>query len=301
MKKIFIGGCDRSGTTFLAGLLAKYNGVVVGPETQFKRDIKNTNFQKFSSLDLLKDFQDNWRFDEWFKSNECLPCHADLVNAYDYESLLELIVSTFSKNKFGIDAECWVDHTPENFEYFNFYNKHLNDVKYIHIYRDGRAIGASLMNLEWGPNTPEAAAKFWVSKLAYPLAAQVMSPGKVISISYESLVENTDEEMKKIVRFCNIDSLVSNNENIYLPSFTEKQHALVGKKPDVTRLNAWKSRLSNAEIDVFEYYSGGLLEILGYEVSSKNSVSFTYILKDRISEMFLKLVNLNKYKKKRNI
>jgi hypothetical protein len=49
-----------------------------------------------------------------------------------------------------------------------------------------------------------------------------------------------------------------------VPEYTLKQHALVGKEPDASRVDAWEKELTPRQIEIFEFYTGDLLRYLGY-------------------------------------
>lgn len=302
MKKVFIGGCDRSGTTFLAGLLSKYQGVVVGPETQFKRDISKADLANFDKNVVLDKFILNWRFGEWFSDMRAIRAEVARANIGSYEELVDFLVRLFSIEKFGFEPSVWVDHTPENFEFYNIYSTELTDVKYIHIYRDGRAVASSLMSLEWGPNTSEAAAKFWLEKLSYPFAVQSISKDSVLAVSYESLVLNTDKEVNRIIQYCGISSSEYDRDAcIFMPGFTLDQHQLVGKEVSSDRINSWESKLDQQAISIFEFYAGGMLELLGYQLVGSEDISKVHQLKDRVYEAIFSQLNKFKYRRKRGI
>ncbi len=301
MQKIFIGGCDRSGTTFLASLLASYKGVIVGPETQFKVNIQPHDLTNFTTERLMNGFSNSWRFKHWFPDFEDVCNRLELFQVMNYESLIDSLVSIYADQNFGIKAKYWVDHTPNNFEYFDFFEKNLSSVKYIHIYRDGRAVAASLMAREWGPNTPEAAAIYWLTKLSYPFAAQAMQPEKVFTVCYEDLVRNTDYEIQRIITFCDFDSEIVEKKSIILPKFSLNQHSLVNKKPNKQRLDAWKYQMTQSQIAIFNQYAGCMLTILGYKTNCSNRVSVIKIAQDRFLEFIKKHINRRLYKKIRNL
>jgi hypothetical protein len=52
------------------------------------------------------------------------------------------------------------------------------------------------------------------------------------------------------------------------PTYTDKQHAMVGKPISRSQLFEWKKHLSRRAIELFEREAGALLCILGYELES---------------------------------
>lgn len=292
MKKVFIGGCDRSGTTFLAGLLAKYEGVVMTPESHFKRNAFNgEGFDLVAHLDLLKS---DWRFGTWFEDKE------SILDALDpntnYQELYEFFVRSYaSRNLKSTKVGLWVDHTPENLEYSKFYSENFDNMYFIHIVRDGRAVAASIRDREWGANTPKPLADYWMSRLTYGMQSEIGN--KALRVRYEDLIDNTDYWMKKILEHIKYDGVISDMNEVALPFYTKGQHQLVGKSPDSSRINDWKNTLSTRELEVFCNYTKNMLLALGYEVErvypAPNKI---YLVLDIIKEMFLKWRNNRRYR-----
>jgi hypothetical protein len=250
----------------------------------------------------LEKFILNWRFGEWFSDLGTIRAEVDRASIGSYEELVDFLVTLFSLEKFGFEPKVWVDHTPENFEFYNLYSTELSDVKYIHIYRDGRAVASSLMSLEWGPNTPEAAAKFWLEKLSYPFAIQSMSKSSVLAVSYEELVLNTNKEIDRIIQYCGISSSKYDRDAcIFMPGFTLDQHQLVGKDVSADRIRSWESKLDQQDISIFECYSGGMLELLGYQLKGTGGIGKLHLLKDRVYEAVYSQLNKFKYRRRRGI
>jgi hypothetical protein len=65
----------------------------------------------------------------------------------------------------------WVEHSPSNSPYFDSLASLFPKARFLHLVRDGRAIAASVMPLDWGSNTIEEAAHGWVEDLAYGFLA----------------------------------------------------------------------------------------------------------------------------------
>lgn len=58
-----------------------------------------------------------------------------------------------------------------------------------------------------------------------------------------------------------------NNDGFSKPGFYNSEVLrLIGKCPDKDRANAWRTKLSNRDIEILERQTGELLEYLGYEL-----------------------------------
>ena len=88
-------------------------------------------------------------------------------------------------------------------------------------------------------------------------------------VKYEDLVEQPAAILKKICRFLefNYEDAMSEGGN-FIPMFTAtEQHKLVGKPPSSKRIHAWRTELSQRQIELFEVVASGMLFYLGYEPS----------------------------------
>jgi hypothetical protein len=261
---VFIGGCDRSGTTFLASLLGGTDEAIVTPESQFKIDALQRPKELGNSAFL-------WRLDMWGISKA--QALAAVEDAEDGTDLMERFLHQYMQG-IGSKGEpsFWIDHTPANLRFFTDLSHYYPAAKFIHIIRDGRAIAASILPLEWGPSTIADVSKWWLEKLSFGLAAQRSFPDKVITVKYEDLVSNTECELRRICQFLDLrfcESMLGGN-GFKVPKYTAHQHQLVGKKPDSNVSNKWKTALSSREIQIFEAMAGGMLSMLGYETLFKN-------------------------------
>jgi hypothetical protein len=106
----------------------------------------------------------------------------------------------------------------------------------------------------------------WSERLTHGLALeQALGQDRVLRVNYESLLINTDLELKRITSFIGIDY---QEKMIHGDGFRvggKGGHALVGKAPLLSRGTAWKDELSVREIELFEFYSAELLELLGFK------------------------------------
>ena len=292
MKKIFIGGCDRSGTTFLAGLLSSYKDVVMTPESHFKNTAA-----VHSIIEHCEYLSSNWRFRTWFDNPDSMFDKAEIASNYD--ELYQRFVLAYAKlSQFNEEKIVWVDHTPENLQYAKFYDQCFSNLRFIHIVRDVRGVAASIKDLEWGPNTPEAISKYWLQRLSYGFCAEINF--KALRVKYEDLICNTEQEMEKIVNFVGLNTIKKNKSHLALPRYTLNQHKLVGEKPDASRVNAWENKLSSYEIDVIVNETKEMLDSLDYEVSTNTTGNFVYRKAfDLFKEVYLKGFNRLKYNRKR--
>lgn len=266
-KAIFIGGCERSGTTLLGAMLGAHTGCICTPESQFKiRAIQtlgwdHTNASTPAALDTIRE---HWRFQVWNIDVDPIPPGHSVES---YADLLYWLVGQYGQRLGKTTATTWVDHTPHNVRFATTLGKIFPDLKLVHIVRDGRAVANSIIPLDWGPNTVIKAAPWWAEKLAYGLAVETIWPEhRITRVRYEDLVQSPEATLRQLCAFLQIDYQPQMVEatGFQRPAYTESQHALIGRGPDPSRVAAWKRRLTPRQIECFEYLTRDLLRYLGY-------------------------------------
>lgn len=267
-RPVFIGGCGRSGTTLLGAMLGTHPRCLATPESKFRflpyRPQRTTD----RGIDLssaIEQIADHWSFKIW---------DVDLGEAGlrddcgSYPELLLRIVRAYGRKAGKAEPEVWIDHTPGNIKFASLLFDQFPGARMIHMVRDGRATASSVMELDWGPNTVVTAAKWWMDYVTRGLAAEsVYGPERVKRVVYEDLVSKPERSLREVCDFLRIDYLpeMVDGRGFDVPRFTAGQHALVGQRPNVDRLHAWKKVLTPRDIEMFESIAVDLLAGLGYE------------------------------------
>lgn len=272
MRPIFIGGCDRSGTTMLGSLLGGHSHCLTVPEAQFVVEVWHASLRRNISGDLRAIFDavcSHWRFKLWAiqPDKDLVP---DSVWSGSYAGLIRWFVSEYGRHTGKALPAYWIDHTPSSTRYAVTLFEHFPEAKMIHIVRDGRAVAASVLPLDWGPNTIMKATRWWVEKVAHGLAAEAsFGPDRVIRVRYEDLVIRSESELRRICDFLELDydPGMAMGGKWTVPQYTIRQHTLVGRPPDTSRLNTWQRELTQRQVEMFESLSGDFLPQLGYELT----------------------------------
>lgn len=270
MRPVFIGGCHRSGTTLLGALLGAHPSCLTTPESQFKLDA----LDGIGVPDNLKDLQlvlnrargmrslHRWGLEELSLQ---IP---DLEKKADYAGLLRQFVSAFGASIGQSSFDVWVDHTPKNVRCLPTLFSLFPEGKAIHLVRDGRGVAASVMPLDWGPNTIISAAHWWIHHVSFGLAAEsCYGSDRVLRVRYEDLIADPKAELMRICAWLEIEYSADMTEgggfNFARGMF--RYHALVHDAPDPSRANAWRKSLSARQIMTFESRANDFLPCLGYD------------------------------------
>jgi len=271
MRPIFIGGCERSGTTMFGAMLGSHSQCVCVPETQFIDDIIARSAPTAGSASprqMLSQILSHERYRLFWQ----LPLDPAAVDPAELGStlpeLLSWLVQAYGRRSGKSSASVWVDHTPTNFRRGRTLLRMFPDAKFVHLVRDGRAVAASLLPLDWGPNNVLHAAEFWLARCAPGLAAELeWGPGRVLRVRYEDLLSQPEASMRLVADFVGLKyepAMISAGG--HRPSrYHLRQHRLVGQAPDPARQERWQQVFTRRQVEIFEAEAGDFLETLGYQ------------------------------------
>jgi len=105
-------------------------------------------------------------------------------------------------------------------------------------------------------------------------------PANVIRLKYEDLVIAPEDTLRRVSSFLGIDyqPQMMKGDGFQVPSFTRRDHVLVGQAPDRRRVDAWQNELTSRQIEIFESTTGDMLRYLGYDMRfGTNAKSMTII------------------------
>ena len=163
---------------------------------------------------------------------------------------------------------------------------YLPEARFIHLIRDGRDVALSVLKQDWGPQTIEAAAEKWRSRVLRGRAQQPYL-GFYMEVKFEDLVLHTERELRRICEFVELDfdpAMLGYHETAEqrlqekaraLPrahgeaQSAEKRlmsHAKTFEPPNPDLIGTWKQRMPPDDRAAFEALAGDLLADLGYEL-----------------------------------
>lgn len=204
MRKIFVVGCPRSGTTLLQSLLASHSEIVSFPETHlFSKTIPLQKILRLlkvygkaankERVHILRDFgvhvnevHTRVRLHEW--------THILL-------SSLDQIGKAYSKNSESIILE----KTPRHLHYIDLIQKAEASTVFIHLIRNGEDVVASLYEAtanspdKWSGDRSIKKCIFWWNRSIRLSRKYVGEPNHVF-VRYENLVEDTETVLRYLTR-----------------------------------------------------------------------------------------------------
>jgi len=271
VKPLFVGGCERSGTTMLGAMLGASRRCITVPESQFiEHQFERVGFDPgaLNPREVLAGII----ADERYRLLWQMPLQPEDVRPEQvgttYPRLLTWLVREYARTRDKPSAEVWVDHSPNNFPRALTLLRLFPEARFIHLVRDGRAVAASLLPLDWGPNNTLHAAEYWMARTAAGLLAESeLGAERVLRVTYEELVAQPELAMQRLCSFAglNYESAMAAGAGEPVGRYHERQHQLVGQPPDRSRVDAWRRALTAREIEIFEAEAGDFLTLLGYE------------------------------------
>jgi len=254
LKRIFVVGCKRSGTTWTTLLLAQHPAVAAFHHSKF--------FHYLGCLEL------------WWKQRESKLPDSAVSKKTIYRSCREVALRVFddvARSKPG--AHAVVDKTPENLQLARFILKVFPDAYFIHVIRDPRSVFSSLRSggeswARWEfPTKPFDGAKLWREEVEMGQRICKLTE-RYLEVRYEALSENGPSELEKIFAWlelpadrelcaqalaaCAIDKV---REKSKMPAGFFRQG----------EAEAWRQELSAFEVRIIEHVARGLMQELGYE------------------------------------
>lgn len=286
-KQIFVVGSSRSGTTMMGRILGNHKNIFTFNELHFFGTIwtnqSSKELSKKEQIDLLSRLlciQENGLFDQKNIADFNPKAKSILQNKNcDALEVYELFLKTITHaNKAQISCE----QTPKNMYYLEEILFHFPNARVINLVRDQRDVLLSQKN-KWkrkflGASSiplPEAirsfvnyhpllTSKVWVSSLEH--TKKYKNHKRVMLVKFEELLTNSEEIIKNICHFLEVDFQQEMLSVPVIGSSTEKD-AKGQFKIDSSKVNKWKNgRLSNAEIYLSQKMSADMLQEFGYSL-----------------------------------
>ena len=233
---IFVLGMPRSGTSMIEQILASHSGVYGAGELNEIKDIAGTSlaFLKNNSVENIGDLSSDER----------------IKFGGEYVERINNILKRDSSNK---PATRIVDKQIYNFIYVGFIKMILPNAKIIHIERNPLDTCLSIYTLKFVGHHAYAYSLKEIGEY-YNLYKDMVRhwndaiPGHILNIKYENVVDNLEENVKKILDFCDL-----NFEKECVDFHKTKRYVLtssalqVKEKVYTSSVNRWKGYEKNLQ------------------------------------------------------
>jgi hypothetical protein len=275
MKKLFIVGCPRSGTTVVQQALNRHSRIVIPPETKYF----------FSFLG---------------HSRRCQHRHIDRINAdlrialpkrairisslADSRAFFNEMACRYVEQRGREDAAYFGEKTPEHTGHLSDIRRHFPGAKIIFLYRDGRDVACSLSRVPWMSSNVHVNFLVWLYYYRFLRRAMAQSSPNLCLVRYEELVAEPHREFRRILAFLDLpfESAVAeghgNTEGVPRREYPWKARAF---EPITTeRIGISRRELGREQIEIMERLGGQALADLGYKLisDSKRPLSLRFML-----------------------
>lgn len=202
MRRLFLVGCPRSGTTLLQSLLAAHSQIVSFPESHFYTRMISSAFP-LRQLGLASP-RSRARFLSFLE----LIGHSDLrhylppfaVSTRQYSRAFIVVLDAVAHRQ---DKRVWLEKTPRHLDYVDDIRALVPGAKFIHLIRNGEDVVASLyevvnQNLDRWRSIPagelDPCVDRWMKSIR--LSQRYVGDPDHAVVRYERLVEAPDEVIK---------------------------------------------------------------------------------------------------------
>lgn len=257
---VFVGGCDRSGTTIVSRLIAERASLVVLPEAYFHA----VAYRRYGSDVLAEQAIRHWRRRSWGLPSGDTRAHGCPLNTY-----LRARMTDAYESRRGIRQPLRVvESTPENIEVASILLDQFPDAVLVHVVRDPRAVVSSLRRADFGPTTAQECARLWKQRVASGLAAETNHPDRVIRLAYESALRGDSAALGRLPELLPDDRRFAwdPDRDLLADPTSRRLQSRIGEPPDPRRTDGWRTELSPQEIAAVEYECRELMQMFGYEL-----------------------------------
>ncbi|MBF0341582.1 MAG: sulfotransferase [Magnetococcales bacterium] len=283
---LFVIGCDRSGTTLLTSLMETGLDLAAPLETHFIPYFARCLFlwgdagQSANRLRLMRTILE---FSEIlvarnYPEKESAALHpATLLavreqagslatGARDFGGMVRGLFesyATFHGQTGWVDNSSFYESLP-----LALWQRHLPEMKVIHIVRDGRDVALSWMKSWWGPATLGEAAWLWQRHVADKRAWGRSHPGAYLELRYETLLSQPEETLERIAVFLGRE--LRKDPPPLSASLTARilstggTHDLLRGPVKADNQQKWPRSMGDEEQRLFEFTAGETLRNSGY-------------------------------------
>jgi hypothetical protein len=261
MKKFFIVGCPRSGTTMVQQALNRHSQVVIPPETKF--------FFSFFGHSHRRQLRHVERLNADLGITLPRPPArvATVAQGRDlYDDMARRYLERLGKGGVAYFGE----KTPEHTGHMPRIRQLFPDAKIIVLYRDGRDVALSLTKVPWMSRDLYVNFLVWLYYHRVVRDARNAGLPDLYFARYEDIVADPEAELGAMLRFLDLPGEPAvargwgNSEGIPRREYAWKRRAL--EKISTDRVGLFRQELSDFQVGVLERLGGPALASLGYDL-----------------------------------
>ena len=276
LRRLFIVGCPRSGSTWATHLLAQHPHVAAFQHAKFFEylfHVRKWHHNKARFSYLLRRDPDA----DPTARDEKDPRKKNLESVLSEKQLFQLLRQFASEilehvASFVPEAELVVDKTPENGRFGEFIHRMFPDAYFLHIVRDPRSTFCSMRSAsrswaQWEfPTRPVDGGRFWVEEV---LASRQIGrrTDRYLELRYEDLREDGPGQLARVFEWAGLKHDLALCEEAIDACTKDRMRDHRTLPKDFVRKvpqGGWRDELSSREVRILDYLTRDLMAELGY-------------------------------------
>jgi hypothetical protein len=264
---VFILGAPRSGTRLLGRLVNAHPDIAVIHEARFVpgwfRHRRGLTPEGFVTPELVEKLARFERFEHLEVDREQLE---QIVAGREEMPYSAFITELFERHGSALGKRLVADKSPRYVRNIPTLNELWPAARFIHLVRDGRDVGLSVLNWKkvtvrgelvanlptWEEDRTTTVALWWERLVRLGREDGVpLGPGLYRELRYEALVDDPASECRALCEFLDVP-------------YDEAMVQHHGGRPPTPGLRKWRTQMPPEEVERFEAAAGDLLDELGY-------------------------------------
>lgn len=227
LKRIFIVGCPRSGTTLLQSMIAAHPRLTSYPETHFwdytipkKGYLRWAKIYSYPERKLVSDYLN----EHGYPGEAMSGMRPFYFRTPAWSAALMRVLDSLTSNKF----HGWIEKTPRHLHCIPFIEAADPDARFLHMLREGKDVVASMYEVthsypeHWnGPRDIDTCIERWKTDIG--ISRRYLGRQRHAFVRYGDLTERAGDTLKEISEFLGVDYTSEMRR-----SFKEEARNLVG-------------------------------------------------------------------------
>lgn len=288
---LMVVGCPRSGSHLLTVLLEQRADLAVPTEARFApmfarwlwlagnlgvAENRTRLAQAIYAFLYLWEHRNRSRNELAATVHYSLLSTADQLDAlvaatHDYGGLVEGMYQTFGmrwNRAHSLEKITFINPLP-----LGSLDRHLSELKVVHILRDGRDVYASWRKVWFGVRSAAEAAVRWRRHVDSYRAWGRKHPQNYLEIRYEHLLEDTDKVCEQVIDFLGVPPPSQRSSDSFSASkisvlSRREGHQHLASTVNRSNIEKWREALSANELAEFEAFAAPTMKLLGYATES---------------------------------
>jgi Sulfotransferase family len=277
VRPLIIGGCPRSGTTLLRGLLNNHPDLAVPAETGFVLPL----WTRRHALGDLRREDNKRRLAEWVFDTDGRGGRRIRAGVFTREQAFERVLAapptlgSVVAELFQMYADAkgkprWGDKRPAYATHLKAMFELLPDMQFINVVRDPRATAASLagtLYAEVGEPFANGVSAWETSVARLDRVAARLRPDQLLDVRYEDLVRDPEGQLKRICDWTGLrggDAVATMIDGERRGVHRDDWHPYVAQPISTAPIASFRERLDPADIALAEWATSASMERFGY-------------------------------------